>query len=948
MTLGPFLFLAPWALVGLIALPIIWWLLRATPPMPKEADLPSLRLLDDIEEKEETPEQTPWWLLLLRLAAAALAMIGLAQPVYAPGADSREADRGALLLVIDNGWQSAPRFGELVTAARARLDTIDRDTPLHFMTTAPRTLSFDPAQRTSRRELIQRLNGLEPAAWAADHEDALKRLIDSGLNPGRILWLSSGMESGASSAFAEGLLELAPLSIFAARPRTPFAITALSADAKGALATVARANIEANGQAYVSALSRDGTAIATAEITFEDGQLIGGARFDVPPTALSRSARFRITGVQGAGAVWLWDSAARRQRVSLVSEGEHAQPLLSDLHYVRRALAPFSILSEGNLKDVIEGEPDAIVLTDIGQIPPAEAEALAIWVEGGGALIRFAGPRLAAQGDKLTPVPLRRSSRALGGALAWDEPQKLAPFSSNSPFVGLPIPGDITIRQQVLASPVPEIDRKTWASLEDGSPLVTAATLGAGSIILYHVTAGPDWSDLPYSGLFVEMLRRSIAAGKGRRNVDDGGLYAPQSILNGYGLLEAPSDVAAPLDATEFASAIISETYPPGIYQGPTGTRALNIADDYEPQPISNWPAGANLLGDAEARSFPLAGSFIGLALFLLAIDVCVALGLAGRLPLLGRSIATASVLLICVNAYSVPPASAQQEQLDEKYEDLDPALIGALELQFGYVITGDAENDKRSKEGMEGLSLVIRQRTSVAPHEPVGINLESDPLEFYPLIYFGVTETTPALSAQAISRLNAFIRNGGALVIDTRNGSSLGVESDFSSVQSLLEGLDTPALAPVPSDHVLTRSFYLLDSFGGRYADRRLWIEASTIRPGERRGDGVSGIFVSDADFVSAWASDERGRALYSVDGGNKSREYAMRFGINLIMHVLTGSYKEDQVHLPILLERLGEEPPEDLFPEDSDEPEANPDPSPRSFDDLLEELQNRNDDQP
>ena len=949
MILGPFLFLAPWALVGLIALPIIWWLLRATPPMPKEADLPSLRLLDGVEPKEETPAQTPWWLLLLRLAAAALAMVGLAQPIYAPGADTRAADQGALLLVVDDGWQSAPRFSELVSAARSSLDTVDRDTPLHLMTTAPRELPFDPSLRASRQDMTQRLNGLEPLAWTADHADALNRLTASGLKPGRILWLSSGMHTGATRDFAEGLRALAPLSIYAAPPRTPFAITALSADAKGALATIARATTEGSGQGYVSALSRDGTAIATAQIAFDEGELLGGARFDVPPTALARAARFQITGVQGTGSVWLWDSAARRQRVSLVAEGEIAQPLLSDLHYVRRALAPFSLLNEGTLSDVLEAEPDAIVLTDIGQIPAEGAAALTAWVEAGGALIRFAGPRLAAQGDQLTPVPLRRSSRALGGALAWEEPQELAAFAASSPFTGLNIPGDLKIRQQVLASPVPEIDRKTWARLEDGSPLVTAATLGSGSIVLFHVTAGPDWSDLPYSGLFVEMLRRSIAAGKGRRNADDGGLYVPQSILNGYGQLESPSDVAAPLDATAFATTIISETYPPGLYQGPAGSRALNIADDYTPAPITSWPAGATLLGDAEARTFPLAGTLVGLALLLLAIDVFVALGLAGRLPKIGQPVAASAAILFAITLAAPTDAHAQSRSGEPDYENVDPALHGALSLRFGYVITGDAENDKRSQEGMEGLSLVVQRRTSVAPGKPVALNLETDPLEFYPLIYFGVTPETPALSPAAISRLNAFIRNGGALLIDTRNGSSLGVESDFSSVQSLLEGLDTPALAPVPGDHVLTRSFYLLDSFAGRFADRRLWIEASTINPAQRRGDGVSGIFVGDADFVSAWASDERGRALYSVDGGARSREFAMRFGINLVMHVLTGSYKEDQVHLEILLDRLGEAPPEDVFPEAPEDDTPDRDEQSGEFQNLLDDLlqrQNERDD--
>lgn len=924
MTLGPFLFLAPWALIGLIALPIIWWLLRATPPMPKEADLPSLRLLDGVEPREETPAQTPWWILLLRLTAAALAMIGLAQPIYAPGADTRETDQGALLIIVDDGWQSAQRFSELIDAARSSLDTVDRDTSLHLLTTAPRNLPVDPALRLSRQDMNQRLAGLDPQAWRVDHIAALERLEASGLKPGRILWASSGLETDGTAAFADALVALAPLSIYAAPPRSAFAITGLTADAKGALATLSRASTNTQATIYVSALSRDGTAIATAEAQFDEGSLSGGARFNVPPTALSRAERFRITGAQGASAVWLWDSAARRQRVSLVSEGESAQPLLSDLHYVRRALSPFSLINEGTLSDVLTAEPDAIVLTDIGQIPDEEATALTEWVEAGGALIRFAGPRLAAQGDNLTPVPLRRSSRALGGALAWDEPQNLAAYAQTSPFFGLPVPDNAQVNQQVLASPVPDIDRKTWARLEDGSPLVTAAPLGAGTLILYHVTAGPDWSDLPYSGVFVEMLRRSIAAGKGQRIDTEDGLYAPNLVLDGYGLLVPPSDLAAPLKVTDFAETAPSEIHPPGLYQGPAGTRALNVADNYTPVPVTDWPAAATLLGDAQARTFPFAGLMLGLALILIAIDLFVALGTAGRLPTSGKQGSgkqnagkqTAAALLVIGLMGMVFPFEALAQPASELSAE-DRAIEAALELHFGYVITGDADNDKRAREGMTTLSRVTAQRTSVAPKEPHGLDLETSPLELYPLIYFGVPEGAAPLSATAISRLNTYIRTGGALFIDTRNGSSLGVGSDFSSLKSLLEGLDAPALAPVPKTHVLARSFYLLDDFPGRYANRRLWIEASTITPGARRGDGVSGLFVGDADWASAWAGDERGRALYSVDGGNKGREFATRFGINLVMHVLTGNYKEDQVHLPILLERLGEAPPEDNSPQ-------------------------------
>jgi len=370
-----------------------------------------------------------------------------------------------------------------------------------------------------------------------------------------------------------------------------------------------------------------------------------------------------------------------------------------------------------------------------------------------------------------------------------------------------------------------------------------------------------------------------------------------------------PSDVAAPISAADFPAAVPSEINPPGLYQGPAGSLALNTAKGYEPSLITDWPAGAELLGDAQARALPLAGIALGIALALIAIDLLVALASAGRLTT--SKTVRAAVLLVGLALPLVPLNGMEQTAhaqafLDYTDEELDnPALV----LRFGYVLTGDLESDTRVEEGLDGLSRYLTERTSVSPAPPDAVDPEIDPLELYPLIYLAVPDEATALSPQAISNLNAYMRTGGAIIIDTRNGASAGGESDFSGLQTLLSGLDAPALAPVPPDHVVTRSYYLIDGFPGRYSGRKLWIDASSITPGERRGDGVSSLFVGDADWVSAWARNARGQALYSVDGGKLQREYALRFGINLAMHILTGNYKEDQVHLPTLLERLGQD---------------------------------------
>ena len=937
--IGPFLLGAPLALFALLALPLIWWVLRATPPAPKEAELPSLRLLEGAEPEEETPARTPWWVWLIRTLAVIAAILGLSQPVWAPGARTTEAGGGPLLIVIDNGWASAPRWSELTNAASATLDAGDRDGAVHLLLTAPRQLNNDPAERLSRADMARRLSSLSPEPWATDRADALARLDASNLTPARIFYASDGLETEGGATFAAALAARAPLTVFAAPPEGPAVITGLSAQTDAVTVRLARAGTQGSARAFVSALTQDGSALASAEAVFADGEREAEAQFSIPAAALARIARFNVTGRAGAGTVWLWDSAERTRRVGIVDTGTAAQPLLSDMHYIRKALEPFASISTGDIETLVATAPDAIILSDVGQIPKADTERLTEWVENGGALIRFAGPRLAAQGDDLLPVVLRRSSRAIGGALAWEEPQGLAPFPETSPFAGLTVPPDVRVRQQVLARPEPDLARKTWARLTDGSPLVSADSRGDGTLILFHITAGPDWGDLAYSGVFEQMLRRAIAAGRGEAVEDGDGTYMPQLSLDGFGRLTPASPNAAPVKASEFAGMKLSETHPPGLYQGPSGSRALNIGAGAAPRLMTQWPASARLLGDAEARSLRLAGPLLAIAAGLLALDLFIALFVAGRLRGLTRrgkaAGGAAGALILTLALFPADPAEAQGYELrpDGSYRAIPspstrvvplPAgkasqkeIDAALTMRFGYVETGDRALNERTRAGLRGLSNILNMRTSVEPADPHALNLETDALELYPLIFFVVPENAAPLSDRAVARLNAYLRSGGALVIDTRAGGDPAAQTDVSRLETLLAGLDAPQLQTVPENHVLSRSFYLIKDFPGRFAGRRLWIE-KTGEPGATRGDGVSRLFIGDADWVSAWAVDQDGRDLYSVDGGPQQRETARRFGVNLVMYVLTGSYKDDQVHIPALLERLGEqnETPEPLLP--------------------------------
>ena len=233
----------------------------------------------------------------------------------------------------------------------------------------------------------------------------------------------------------------------------------------------------------------------------------------------------------------------------------------------------------------------------------------------------------------------------------------------------------------------------------------------------------------------------------------------------------------------------------------------------------------------------------------------------------------------------------------------------------LGYVVTGDPRVDTISSAGLWGLAATLNQRTAIEPGEPAAVNLEEDEIALYAILYWPVTAAQPDLSNEAIRRVNAFMRSGGLLIIDTRDahetfGSQEGPNARH--LRRLVGRLDLPPLTQTPPDHVLTRSFYLLDALPGRWHGAPVWVEAApTAEDGQtvvNANDGVSPVIIGAHDWASAWAVDEQGAPLFPMGrGGERQREIAFRFGVNAAMYAFTGNYKSDQVHLPALLERLG-----------------------------------------
>lgn len=1062
MPLGPITFMAPLALLGLLALPVIWWLLRAAPPTPKRVSFPPLALLAGLDPSENTPVHTPWWIMVLRLALVSLAIVAIAQPVMFARQQGERS--GPLVIVMDDGWSAAPNWGTMRRDAIAALETAARadrtaaivftapqdgpqndirlDDPLtlipQLLAKTPSPWEPDPAGTATRIRQAAATGGLAqdarrapagraaaPQANTASPDDTNLETTDMdnpGLdnpdldNPGRegtnqqapspqttsaqttsrestslentaqqntsqeitgstdagtddnantesgpsgpsshgltFLWFTDRVDRPGVETLSQTLDDLGRVRVQGPSPsQMPVLVLPPDMHPRGFSVPLVRAHgagtAAGDGAGAILALDSEGRTLARTPFAFVPGETRTTTVAELPLEIRNRLAMLRLENRASAGGAQVLDDAWRQPLVGLISttRADDRQPLLSELHYIEQALVGRAAMVKGTVEDLLARQPAVMVLTDTAVPTASGLAALGEYVDDGGMLIRFAGPRMADAPDALIPVKLRSGGRALGGALAWDEPQTLDQFGTDSPFFDLVAPPDATVTQQVLAEPTPDLAQKVWVRLADGTPLVTAAPRGDGRLILFHVTASPDWSTLPLSGLFSQMLARTLsyakaASGPGEAMANQTGRWTLNVKLTATGRM-TPVDGGVTLPSDAIATGVTSPTAPPGIYARGAARAARNVAGaDTTLAALATMPNGLPIAQRLDPGPRRIAGLLFVLVLIGLAVDGAVMAAMAGRLSrpqwlfatprwrspgrarspapvMLALALASAPVsalvLTAGLGALATPSRLYAQDvsALPQAVDTVDEtAALAALDqLRLAYVVTGNDRVDTMSEAGLHGLSQQLIRRTSINAGAPLAVDLAQDELGLLPLVYWPVQDGTPAPSAAIAAKLDRFIKSGGVLILDTQTGSSGVTNQPHPGLTAIGSALDIPPLMRLPADpqgHVLNRSFYLLDDLPGRWANTPVWLEAD--QRGSAR-DGVSGVIIGSADWSAAWAVDDTGMPLAVIAADDPSqREYAYRAGVNLVMYVLTGNYKADQVHVAKILERLGQ----------------------------------------
>ncbi len=625
-------FTTPLALGALLLLPLIWWLLRFTPPRPQQIRFPPFRLLLDLINRDEQPQHTPWWVLLMRMALAAAVILAVAGPLLnASGVRDRSPD--PLLIITDNGWASAPRWRERQDLMRGILAEARRAGAPAAVIGTTGTANVRELAMTDAAITLETAAALAPAALTPKRDELAAKLTQAfaDIPSLRIVWLSDGLEYAGDRQFLDALGKLANSSarvevLLPEAGNIPVALERPQLEASRLSISARRAASTPASSSRVMVRAVNGRLLAEGQLAFADGETAAEAGFELPLELRNEAARIEVEGTSSASGVFLFDDRWQRKSVTMLSGAsqELEQPLLSPLYYVSRALQPSAeitdVASVDEIAKAVELGPSILVLADIGVLGSGNVATLENWLERGGVVVRFAGPRLSGGHDGLVPVELRSGGRSLGSALSWEKPQGLAAFAVNTPFAGLQADPTVKVNRQVLAEPSAALPGLVWASLEDGTPLVTARAQGKGLIVLFHVTANADWSNLPLTGLFVEMLKRiadiapaagsldtkgdaASAAANASAAGNTQGAFTPVRSLNGFGELTEPAASAAPVETDDFFKMQPTPQHPAGIYSRGGARHALNLdAAGDGLKLLADLPSGFSTAGYERAR----------------------------------------------------------------------------------------------------------------------------------------------------------------------------------------------------------------------------------------------------------------------------------------------------------------------------------------------------------
>ena len=884
-----------YALFGLLLTPIIWVIVKSFPPIPKSYNFSSFFLLEKIDYDAPKNEKTPLWLVIFRIFFFILIVLFFSKPFLKNNNSIADEKVEKYLIVADIGWSMAKdwnKFKELVQEISQEAEKNKKE--ILFFHSNLNTYEDLKIFKTSN-SLSNYLEGLYPLPIQFK-QGSLDKLIqdESIFKKSKIFILSSKFDFHNFNDYYKkfSLIKNNLNNYYFINPLdTILIINSLKVTQDKIICEILRLGKNSSKKEFLLSIET-----INNEIVYRDQHSIKEnennkmINLSFPTEIFNQINSIEIIGQNHAGAKYYFDDFSKKKTIAILSDNEFYKesPLLSPVYYLKKSLDSKHNIKVGKIDNIIKQNFSTIIIPETAKIPNEYYEKLNDWLLQGGTLIRFSGKSLVQEKSKFLPSQDTYSRiRNIEGQLTINNKLFISEFEKDSIFSGLQIPQDIIIKKQLIFDTYSK-QVTLLAKFNDNTPFVSMKKFGEGKIILFHIGANNDWSNLPISSLFPDMINRVLLFSKNYNSSNLKNLNLNKEI-DGFGRLVSPKKIVT-LDSFDKLKTIKpSFNIPPGQYENNQISVALNLSTNisqYESEKIYS-----SMLSNYSFKSTKdLSSTILKIILTMFILDILLTIMIKNNYNFF-KIFARKHNLLVFILFFLTL---------------IKTDNVTANETYLAYIKIKNSQINNISENGLETIRNLLITRTSINPKGVIGLDIKNDNIYSYPFIYWPLTKNLLSIEKPEITKIKNYLNNGGIFFFDIIGFSRKNLnlkEKKFKEIRTFLNEIGANELSIIPKGHTLTKSFYLLNKFPGKWDNRILFIENNNLE----YKDGVSSIILGFNDWAKAWAVDNNNLPLFPVvPGGERQRELSYRFGINIAMYALTGNYKSDQIHSKSILKRL------------------------------------------
>ena len=886
------------ALIGLLSLPIIFFIVKLYPPTPREKKYSSFFLLKDILKTNNTKSKFPLWLLILRLLLCLLIIIFFSDP-YLKKTSTTENYKN-YVIIADNGWSITSNYQNYKNIIKdISIEAENHNKELHIYFSSLEKIT-KPNIFKHHNEVMEFISRNAPLAQQTFRKNLNKILEQNNyFKSSKVFYIFSNFDSGSLLAQNKTLSLIKEnnslIEIINPIKKITF-IKELNIKKEKLELKIQRKGYYANNDFTLKIFGDNSDVLFEKKYTFKSNLNEYKLLETFPLEVINQFFKIKILNESHAGATFYLDDYGKRVAIGLVAEDEISseKPLLSPIYYIKKSLDQNHSIHIASIKKILEEKKSIIFLPSNNKVSKTDKKRLKNWVNKGGVLVRFSDKNIINQKnlylDEKNYFP---SLRRIAKDFSIQEKLSITPFKKNKLLSSLEIPNDLVFEKQLIIDNH-KSDIVVLASLEDQSPLITMKYVGSGKVILFHVTSNNEWSNLPLSSLFKDIISKLLLVPL-EQKIEYSEEMSMKFRINSYG------ELASPIKTYYYKNSdFLKENYPSfrnpaGIYENENLSIALNLSGNFNTESFfSNIDEKFLIKSNYEKSVFQLKNYILVLIFITFFLDMLINILLKNNVLLIKffKNIRISTFLLVFLIILPIH----RKIDASENYNN----------LFLAYVKTDNKLFNQIAFSGLNNLKSYLIKRTSISPKGVKEIDIINDKILYFPLIYWKVADNINNLEEKTVKKIRNYLNTGGIILFDiiesSRSGSSTN-EYALEKIKALFSDLGIEKLEQISKDHTIARSYYLLKNFPGRFDNRNLLIDTDNLDS----KDGVSSVIVGSNDWTGAWAVDNNNYPLYQVvPGGDRQREISFRFGINLMMYALTGNYKSDQVHNKSILERL------------------------------------------